>query len=216
MVLITPRLVRPLDPDEVPPLPTRQDQFLQPEGIVDGVQGGAGASTPRPFLNERERICTQPASISRRKGCDDCSSGSCEHRISRIDGLAVDYGIKLIARTEAQRAADAGALAGAISLAFDGSADLTESGIAKRSAHGFALANSVFGEAPDVNITSDINFIECPEPDGGPGTTCIRVDVPQSGARQHVAHVFSRLIVCRPGVQATATQRFSTRIRPTA
>ena len=42
MVLITPRLVRPLDPDEVPPLPTRQDQFLQPEGIVDGMQGGAG------------------------------------------------------------------------------------------------------------------------------------------------------------------------------
>jgi pilus assembly protein CpaC len=42
MVLITPRLVRPLDPDEVPPLPTRQDQFIQPEGIVDELQGGAG------------------------------------------------------------------------------------------------------------------------------------------------------------------------------
>lgn len=42
MVLITPRLVRPLDPDEVPPLPTRQDDFLQPEGIVDELQGGAG------------------------------------------------------------------------------------------------------------------------------------------------------------------------------
>jgi pilus assembly protein CpaC len=42
MVLITPRLVRPLDPDEVPPLPTRQDQFIQPEGIADELQGGAG------------------------------------------------------------------------------------------------------------------------------------------------------------------------------
>src|SRR5688572_19095590 len=40
MVLITPRLVRPLDPDEVPPLPTRQDQFIQPEAIVDELQGG--------------------------------------------------------------------------------------------------------------------------------------------------------------------------------
>ena len=29
MVLITPRLVRPLDPDEVPPLPTNSDQFLK-------------------------------------------------------------------------------------------------------------------------------------------------------------------------------------------
>ena len=28
MVLITPRLVRPLDPDEVPPLPTRPGDFI--------------------------------------------------------------------------------------------------------------------------------------------------------------------------------------------
>ena len=31
MVLITPRLVRPLDPDEVPPLPTTPRQFLPPD-----------------------------------------------------------------------------------------------------------------------------------------------------------------------------------------
>jgi hypothetical protein len=49
MVLITPRLVRPLDPDEVPPLPTRQDQFIQPEGLVDQLQGGAGTvDAPAP------------------------------------------------------------------------------------------------------------------------------------------------------------------------
>jgi pilus assembly protein CpaC len=48
MVLITPRLVRPLDPDEVPPLPTRQDQFLQPEGLVDELQGGAGTVDAPP------------------------------------------------------------------------------------------------------------------------------------------------------------------------
>jgi pilus assembly protein CpaC len=33
MVLITPRLVRPLDPDEVPPLPTNYDQFLKPSDV---------------------------------------------------------------------------------------------------------------------------------------------------------------------------------------
>jgi pilus assembly protein CpaC len=42
MVLITPRLVRPLDPDEVPPLPTLQQEFLQPEALVDEIEGGAG------------------------------------------------------------------------------------------------------------------------------------------------------------------------------
>ena len=42
MVLITPRLVRPLDPDEVPPLPTRQDQFIQPDDVSGELQGGAG------------------------------------------------------------------------------------------------------------------------------------------------------------------------------
>jgi pilus assembly protein CpaC len=31
LVLVTPRLVRPLDPDEVPPLPTRPDQFIERE-----------------------------------------------------------------------------------------------------------------------------------------------------------------------------------------
>ena len=40
MVLITPRLVRPLDPDEVPPLPTFPGRFL--EGNVGGSMEGAG------------------------------------------------------------------------------------------------------------------------------------------------------------------------------
>jgi pilus assembly protein CpaC len=30
MVLVTPRLVKPLNPDEVPPLPTMLDKFLPP------------------------------------------------------------------------------------------------------------------------------------------------------------------------------------------
>jgi pilus assembly protein CpaC len=43
MVLITPTLVRPLNPDEVPPLPTIQKRFLpSSEGIGDEMQGGGG------------------------------------------------------------------------------------------------------------------------------------------------------------------------------
>ena len=34
MVLITPRLVRPLDPDEVPPLPTDSKRFIDKGGTA--------------------------------------------------------------------------------------------------------------------------------------------------------------------------------------
>ena len=43
MVLITPRLVRPLDPDEVPPLPTRPKSFLP---APTGDEEGAPIGTP--------------------------------------------------------------------------------------------------------------------------------------------------------------------------
>jgi pilus assembly protein CpaC len=43
MVLITPRLVRPLDPDEVPPLPTSPEPFIKRPGeLGDKLQGGGG------------------------------------------------------------------------------------------------------------------------------------------------------------------------------
>ncbi len=49
MVLITPRLVRPLDPDEVPPLPTEPKKFLPPGGdIGEHMSGGGGAIDAPP------------------------------------------------------------------------------------------------------------------------------------------------------------------------
>ncbi len=50
MVLITPRLVRPLDPDEVPPLPTQQRKFLPPgkDGVGEHMDGGGGAVDAPP------------------------------------------------------------------------------------------------------------------------------------------------------------------------
>jgi len=126
-----------------------------------------------------------------------------------LAALAVDYGVKLIARTEAQRAADAGALAGAVALAFDDPTDLTDSGLGKRNAHAFAVANSVFGQAPDNNITNDVQFIECPAPGGGPGTTCIRVNVYRNQLRNNALPTFfARMVgVTDQGVQATATAK---------
>jgi len=44
MVLITPRLVRPLNPDEVPPLPNQMKRFLPSDDQVgDQLAGGGGA-----------------------------------------------------------------------------------------------------------------------------------------------------------------------------
>jgi pilus assembly protein CpaC len=49
MVLITPRLVRPLDPDEVPPLPTNSDQFLKtPAEGMEGASGTVDSPSPTP------------------------------------------------------------------------------------------------------------------------------------------------------------------------
>ena len=48
MVLITPRLVRPLDPDEVPPLPTTPRDFLPPteREVPKGQQSAPPADAP--------------------------------------------------------------------------------------------------------------------------------------------------------------------------
>ena len=42
MVIITPQLVRPLDPDEVPPLPISPKRFLQGPGVGSQLEGGGG------------------------------------------------------------------------------------------------------------------------------------------------------------------------------
>ena len=42
MVLITPQLVRPLDPDEVPALPVSSKRFLQGPGVGPQLEGGGG------------------------------------------------------------------------------------------------------------------------------------------------------------------------------
>jgi pilus assembly protein CpaC len=49
MVLVTPRLVRPLNPDEVPPLPTMPKSFLPPEeGAGSSLEGGGGTVDAPP------------------------------------------------------------------------------------------------------------------------------------------------------------------------
>ena len=63
MVLVTPQLVRPLDPDEVPALPMAPKRFLQGPGVGPQLEGGGGlvdapaqppasASKPAPVVKK--------------------------------------------------------------------------------------------------------------------------------------------------------------------
>lgn len=138
----------------------------------------------------------------------------------------VDYGVMWVARRQAQNAADAGALAGAVAMAFDndGWTNRSHSGPAKQAAHRMATVNAVWGEAPDVDITTDVTFTsnpaaQCP----GTPTPCIRVDVYRNQQRGNpLPVVFGSIVgLVAQGVRATATARVavattSTCIRPIA
>jgi Flp pilus assembly protein TadG len=89
--------------------------------------------------------------------------------------LAVDVGMLMVARTEAQSAADAGALAGAIALGFDNYDDRSPTGPAVQNAIAAATAteNGVMNARASV-ITEDVTF---------PTIDRIRVRVQRSGVR---------------------------------
>ena len=71
--------------------------------------------------------------------------------------LAVDVGMFMVARTQAQNSADAGALAGAVALVFDDYTDHSATGAAVQSALGAAGLNQVMGDS--VSVTpADITF----------------------------------------------------------
>jgi len=67
--------------------------------------------------------------------------------------IAIDVGMFMTAKTQAQTSADAGALAGATALAFNSFTDRSASGPAVQSAVNTALANRV--AASSVSVTSD-------------------------------------------------------------
>jgi Flp pilus assembly protein TadG len=71
--------------------------------------------------------------------------------------LAIDVGMFMTARAQAQNAADAGALAGAVALAKDSFTDRSTSGPAVQSAMNTAQANKVMGKSPTV-LLSDVTF----------------------------------------------------------
>src|SRR5688572_12982120 len=121
-----------------------------------------------------------------------------------------DQGVMYVARRQAQNAADAGALAGAVSMMNEPGA-LT---LADQTARHFAgRSNAVWGaQTADADIAVSPLPMTCP-PDVGGGEGCIRVDLfrgtPDRSATQHTNHLptfMGHLVgIDRQGVRATAT-----------
>ncbi len=86
--------------------------------------------------------------------------------------LAIDLGMLMTARSQAQNSADAGALAGATAFVYDSYTDRTDGGPAKTSAMNAALANQVISGSVSVN-PSDVVFQN--DPTGEPNRVKVSV-----------------------------------------
>ena len=116
-----------------------------------------------------------------------------------------DYGVMWVARRQAQNAADAGALSGAVALALDANAADNGGEDALNSALIVAAGNNVWGQAPnaDANNLNASYPVVCPD-----GTvTCLRVDVFRNAAHGNALPMFFGRFVnlTAQGVRATAT-----------
>ena len=115
--------------------------------------------------------------------------------------LAIDVGMFMVARSQAQNAADAGALAGAVALVYDDATDKSASGPAVQSALGAATANQVMDY--DVSVTpADVTF---------PPGDRVRVNVFRTGGRGNPVStlVASYFGITDADVEATATAQAS-------
>ena len=117
--------------------------------------------------------------------------------------LAIDVGMLMHARAQAQAAADAGALAGATALVFNSFTDRSENGPAVRGAINTAQANRVAGAQPSV-IPADVVFP--PNPVTGQ-SDLVQVTVHRTAARQNpVATLIARYFgMASADITATAT-----------
>jgi Flp pilus assembly protein TadG len=135
--------------------------------------------------------------------------------VSAFAMFVVDYGVAWVSRSQAQAAADAGALAGATALVRDDFDDRTATGPAKLAARAFAQAHVVFGQTPSVQMAEDIRFYN-DAPSMFPAICatddCIRVDVYRNQTRGNPLPVFFGWLVglTEQGVRASAIARAAT------
>jgi hypothetical protein len=116
-----------------------------------------------------------------------------------------DYGVMWVGRSQAQNAADAGALSGAVALALDTNAAANGGEDALNSALIVAAGHTVWGQAPNADANNLEAFYPVVCPDGT--VTCLRVDVYRNAARGNALPMFFGRFVglTEQGVRATAT-----------
>src|SRR5262245_1459048 len=95
--------------------------------------------------------------------------------------IVADFGLMWTSRRQAQNSADPGAIAGGMALAYDNPSDFSNSGPAKQNAYSATQTNLVWGQAPHVDITTNITFPLVPatwcDPDGDGVSQCVRAEV---------------------------------------
>lgn len=125
-----------------------------------------------------------------------------------LGAFVFDYGVMWVSRAQAQNAADAGALSGALSLAFNSA---TDQNAARARAIAMAQANLVYKQAPDVT-NADVTFPACPPGIPGPQDQCVKVNVYRNQARGNpLPTFFAKLAgVTDQGTLATATAQVVT------
>jgi hypothetical protein len=129
-----------------------------------------------------------------------------------LSALAVDFGLLMAARSQAQAAADAGALAGATAIGFDDFGGLNYYGRVVQPAQAVARANLVLNQPPsvgdaDVSVTAMTIPGFPPSPGGGRTRNSVVVSVFRN--REHgnpLPTFFGRLVgVDAQGVRAQAS-----------
>jgi Flp pilus assembly protein TadG len=120
--------------------------------------------------------------------------------------LAIDVGMFMTARSQAQNAADAGAHAGAVALVFNSYTDRTSSGPAVTSAINAAVKNQVMGKPVDIQA-ADVTFPN--DPSGQP--TRVAVHVFRTAARLNPVSTLLGVFfgVNQVDIDATATAEAS-------
>ena len=128
--------------------------------------------------------------------------------ITAFSTFVMDYGVFWVARRQAQNAADAGALAGAIAVAFG--ENPSPGGAAMLASQAAARANAVWGEPPSVllgglnGMSPDVRIGPCT---ATPTHQCVATDVFRAVQRGNpLPTYFGRLAeIDTQDVQATAT-----------
>jgi len=120
--------------------------------------------------------------------------------------LAIDVGMYMAARSQAQNSADAGALAGAIALGFNDFDNRNVGGPAVSAALSAAQANAMVGAAPSV-LPADVTFPN--DPAGHP--TRVKVSVYRNTERENeIPTIFGKIFgVDSVNIAATATAEAS-------